>query len=236
MRSQSSPHPDKLCHQGSFFPSAFVRDSFIFTNQLISPKRPRPLSLFPIKMVMMKSLSHVQLFATSWTVADQASPFMGFSRQEYWSGLPFPSPGDLSHPGMEQRSPALKADALPSKPPGISFYFLPFFFPPSFLHSLLPSLSSFFYFFQFISPRAIQLKSKGYVAILNHYTVAILNSKFATLQCGKLKLTDSRIRLDVICGFYSSVMCYNFFDLWIYQWKFRSRIFEQGKLVAFSKT
>ena len=43
---------------------------------------------------------------------------MGFSRQEYWSGLPFPSPGDLPDPGIEPRSPALQADALPSEPPG----------------------------------------------------------------------------------------------------------------------
>ena len=46
-----------------------------------------------------KPLSRVRLFATPWTVADQAPPSMGFSRQEYWSGLPFPSPGDLSDPG-----------------------------------------------------------------------------------------------------------------------------------------
>ena len=59
----------------------------------------------------MKSLSRVQLFVTPWTVAYQASPSMGFSRQEYWSGLPFPSPGDLPHPGIEPRSPALQADA-----------------------------------------------------------------------------------------------------------------------------
>jgi len=43
---------------------------------------------------------------------------MGFSRQEYWSGLPFPSPGDLSDPGIEPPSPTLEADALPSEPPG----------------------------------------------------------------------------------------------------------------------
>ena len=43
-----------------------------------------------------------------WTVAHQASPSMGFSRQEYWSGLPFPSPGDLPHPGIEPRSPAFR--------------------------------------------------------------------------------------------------------------------------------
>ena len=66
----------------------------------------------------MKSLSHVQLFATLWTVAYQAFPSMGFSRQEYWSGLPFPSPGDLPDPGIKPRSPALEADALTSEPPG----------------------------------------------------------------------------------------------------------------------
>ena len=60
----------------------------------------------------------VRLFATPWTVAHQASPSMGFSRQEYWSGLPFPSPGDLPNPGIEPRSPALQADALPAEPPG----------------------------------------------------------------------------------------------------------------------
>ena len=68
----------------------------------------------------MKSLSHVRFFVTPWTVAHQASPSMGFSRQEYWRGLPFPSLGDLPHPGIEPRSPALKADALPSEPPGKS--------------------------------------------------------------------------------------------------------------------
>ena len=66
----------------------------------------------------MKLLSHVQLFATPWTVAYQVPPSMGFSRQEYWSGLPFPFPGDLPDPGIKPRSPALQADALPSEPPG----------------------------------------------------------------------------------------------------------------------
>ena len=59
----------------------------------------------------VKSLSRVQLFVTPWTVAHQAPPSMGFSRQEYWSGLPFPSPGDLPNSGIEPRSPALQADA-----------------------------------------------------------------------------------------------------------------------------
>ena len=71
-----------------------------------------------MKEKKVKSLSRVRLFATPWTVAYQAPPSTGFSRQEYWSGLPFPSPGDLPDPGIEPRSPALRADALPSEPPG----------------------------------------------------------------------------------------------------------------------
>ena len=66
----------------------------------------------------VKLLNHVRLFATPWTVACQAPLSMGFSRQEYWSGLPFPSPEDLSDSGIEPRSPSLQADALPSEPPG----------------------------------------------------------------------------------------------------------------------
>ena len=68
--------------------------------------------------VCVKSLSRVRLFATPWTVARQAPLSMGFSRQGYWSGLPFPSPGDLPNPGIEPGSPALQADALSSEPPG----------------------------------------------------------------------------------------------------------------------
>ena len=54
-------------------------------------------------------LSHVQLFATPWTVAHQAPLFMGCSRQEYWNGLPFPSPGHLLDPGIEPMTPASPA-------------------------------------------------------------------------------------------------------------------------------
>ena len=64
------------------------------------------------------SLSSVLLFVISWTVAHQAPLSMGFSRQEYWSGLPFPSPGDLPNPRIESGSPALQADSLLSEPPG----------------------------------------------------------------------------------------------------------------------
>ena len=59
----------------------------------------------------VKSLSRVQLLATPWTAAYQALPSMGFSRQEYWSGSPFPPPGDLPNPGMKLTS--LGSPALP---------------------------------------------------------------------------------------------------------------------------
>ena len=68
--------------------------------------------------VKVKSLSRVRLFVTPWTVAHQAPPSMGFSRQEYWSGLPFPSPEDLPDPGIEPGSPTLQADTLTSELPG----------------------------------------------------------------------------------------------------------------------
>ena len=68
--------------------------------------------------VCVKLLCRVQLFATLWTVTQQAPLSTGFSRQEYWSGLPFPSPEDLPNPGIETGSPALQVDALASEPPG----------------------------------------------------------------------------------------------------------------------
>ena len=66
---------------------------------------------------VLKSLSRVWLFVASWTVPCQAPLSMWFSRQEYWSRLPFPSPGDLPNPGIKPKSPALQADSLPSEPP-----------------------------------------------------------------------------------------------------------------------
>ena len=76
------------------------------------------------------------LFATPWTVAHQAPLSMEFSRQEYCSGLPFPSPGDLSNPGIKPGSPALQADSVPSEPPG----------KPHFVSPLLKSLQNSFPF------------------------------------------------------------------------------------------
>ena len=63
-------------------------------------------------------LSRVQLFATPWTVALQVPLSMGFSRQEYWSGLPFPPSEDLPNPGIKPRSPALQVVSLPDGPQG----------------------------------------------------------------------------------------------------------------------
>ena len=74
---------------------------------------------------VLSCFSCVWLFMTLWTVAHQAPLFMGFSRQEYWSGLPFPSPGDLPDPGIEPGSPALEADALTSEPPGKPMALIP---------------------------------------------------------------------------------------------------------------
>ena len=66
---------------------------------------------------MLSCFSHVRLFETLWTVAHQASLSMRFSRQEYWSGLSFPSPGDLPDPGIKLGSPILQADSLPFETP-----------------------------------------------------------------------------------------------------------------------
>ena len=78
--------------------------------------------LFLFILIKVKSESEVAqscpTLCDPWTVAHQAPLSMGFSRQEYWSGLPFPSPGDLPDPGIEPRSPTLQADTLTSAPPG----------------------------------------------------------------------------------------------------------------------
>ena len=79
-----------------------------------SPKERQCQRMFKVKKVKeVKSLSRFQLFATQWP-----PPSMGFSRQGYWSGLPFPSPGDPHDPGIKPKSPTLQADTLPSKPLG----------------------------------------------------------------------------------------------------------------------
>ena len=85
---------------------------------------PGMLTMFSFllwKVVKNQSVSHsspVQFFVTPWTVAHQAPLFKEFSRQEYWSGLPFPFPGDLPDQQIEPGSPALQVDSLLSEPPG----------------------------------------------------------------------------------------------------------------------
>ena len=69
-------------------------------------------------VLVVQSLSSVQLFVTPWTVAHQAPLSMGFSRQEYWSGLPFLSPGNLPDPGIKPWSSALQVDSLATEAPG----------------------------------------------------------------------------------------------------------------------
>ena len=69
-------------------------------------------SLITWRKLMLETLIFLQLFATPWIVAHQAHLSMGFSRQGYWSGLPFPSPEDLLNPGIELRSPALQVDSF----------------------------------------------------------------------------------------------------------------------------
>ena len=92
-----------------------IRNKSIFVKQMNEIKLQCCDSKPPVKL-----LSCVRLFATPWTVAYQAPPSTEFSRQEYWSGLPFPSPGDLPDPGIEPRSPALQADALLSELPFVT--------------------------------------------------------------------------------------------------------------------
>ena len=93
------------------------------------------------------------VFATLWSVALQVPPSMGFSRQEYWSGLPFPSPGAFPEPGIELRSPALQADSLPSEPPGnscISRWILYHWPPGEALSNFLEEISSLSHFIVFL--------------------------------------------------------------------------------------
>ena len=90
---------------------------FAYYSLILSPLSP----LFFLTFLLLVGGLVTQLcptLVTPWTVARQAPLSVGFSRQEYWSGLPFPSPGDLPDPGIKPRSPALQADSLPAEPQG----------------------------------------------------------------------------------------------------------------------
>ena len=96
-----------------------------YTMLTLTERKKRVGEKSEVKWSEVKLLSRVRLFATWWTVAYQAPLSMGFSRKKYWSGLPFPSPGDLPDPGIEPGFPTLEADALTSEPPGKPQYLPP---------------------------------------------------------------------------------------------------------------
>ena len=110
-----------LCFQDSFMLQHMSElPSFLRLNNIPLYVHPTLYPFIHQWKVKVKSLNRVRLFTTPWTVAYQAPPSMGFSRQEYRSGLPFPSPGDLPDPGIKPWSPAFQADTLTSEPPGKS--------------------------------------------------------------------------------------------------------------------
>ena len=99
-------------HSGGYHSPRVMSLTLVFITHLV--RHPGVQSQVDLRKHFVKSLSRVLLFVTPWTVAYQAPPSMGFSRQDYWSGLPFPSPGDIRDPGIKPRSPAFQADALTS--------------------------------------------------------------------------------------------------------------------------
>ena len=102
---------DSFCRFALFRRCLFILDS--------TPRTWNKQVMVKFWLTFLKGMKgSLWLFATPWTVTYQATLTMGFSRQDCWSALPFPSPGDLPDPGIEPRSPALQADALPSEPPG----------------------------------------------------------------------------------------------------------------------
>ena len=104
------------------FPSHFLHAHLVLSHLLNIFSLGHPISSLMLstkpQWTLCVSHSHVRLFVTSWTVACQASLSMDFYRQEYWSGLPFPSPGDLPNPGIKLGSRALQADSLLLEPQG----------------------------------------------------------------------------------------------------------------------
>ena len=110
LMSQMKQDIARLAHEWMPVPSSTSHSMAITRNPLF-----QTLESFAC---MLSPFSHIQLFGTPQTVAHQAPLSMGFSRQEYWSGLPCPSPGDLPDPGIKPISPAEQADSLPTEPSG----------------------------------------------------------------------------------------------------------------------
>ena len=88
---------------------------------MIDDQISKLMGLTILRACMLSRFSRVRLFVIPRTVAHQAPLSMGFPRQEYWSGLPCPPPGDLPDPGIEPAPPASQADSLPTEPPGKPF-------------------------------------------------------------------------------------------------------------------
>ena len=93
----------------------YLNSFILFLRDLEKNRIQRPRLDNVLYLCVPVELSHIQLFATPWSVASQASLSMEFSRQEYWSGWPFPSPGYLPDPGIKPRSLAFQADSLTSE-------------------------------------------------------------------------------------------------------------------------
>ena len=93
----------------------FYQELFIISKGPITSTNKILVVIFTLLMDGGLVTESCPTLATPWTVALHAPLSMGFSRQEYWSGLPFPSPGDLPKPGIEPGSPALQADPLPTE-------------------------------------------------------------------------------------------------------------------------
>ena len=117
---------EEICSEHSMISIGLIKEKKLISGSSTTGKKEvwillhyTTLSIrFHACVCELSCFSCFQLFATWWTVASQAPLSMGFSRQEYWSGLPFPSPGDLPHSGNEPASPALQAGSLPTGPPG----------------------------------------------------------------------------------------------------------------------
>ena len=146
----------------------------------------------------VKSLSRVRLFAIPWTVAHQAPQSMEFSGQEYWSGLPFPSPGDLPNPGIKPGSPALQAAALLSEPPGDR---------KRVRHNLVmekqqKQQNHFYYTAQGFTPPSLAKRAEhamlSYLCGSGHTVASVSNSHLPLFQPGKI---ISTLKTQSKCNF-----------------------------------
>ena len=115
--NSDSPTPESMLSSIPWFGTVDIQQRLIHSLSLffLPYCSPIPACLHQLKKKI--SCLVVSESANPWTVAQQASLSMGFSRKEYWSEWPFPSPGDLPNPGIKPVSPALQADSLPSEPP-----------------------------------------------------------------------------------------------------------------------